>query len=345
MDDCGKRLCRQRGFYSLCLLLVLGPADAVERNWKAQRTEHGQPDLQGLWDYGTKTPFLRPSALGEKRAYTEQEAIAFERDAREANLKMDAPIDLSKGAPLAGAAIGQEADADSMERRHDLTQVNGEYRTSIIIDPANGQIPRRKGFVDFFGRIAARSFKPTDGPDTLDAPTRCLSPLPVPTIYPMPWNALLQIVQTREHIVLHTEMVHEARIVRLNGSHPERSTKVWLGDSIGHFDRDTLVVHTKDFRPEQSYAPIMPMSEEFELTERFTRVSDDEIVYSFTVVDPLAYTAPFTGERTLKRAGARDRMLEFACHEGNYSIVGILAGARKQEHDAAEGTEPIVVSR
>lgn len=345
MDRCAKRCWQMQGLHSLLLLLVIAPAHAVERDWKPPRTEHGQPDLQGFWDFGTKTPFERPTALGEKRAYTKDEALEFERKAREANQKMDAPIDLSKGAPVAGGQVGQEADADSMERRHDLTRVGGEYRTSIIIDPPNGRLPKRKEFVDFFGAITARNMKPTDGPDTLDGPTRCLATFPVPTIFPVPWNALLQIVQTKEHVVLHTEMIHDARMVRLNGTHPAHKMKLWYGDSIGHFDGNTLIVHTRDFRAEQSYAFIMTMSEELELIERFTRVGKDEVVYSFTVTDAAAYTRPFTGERTLQRARPSDRMLEFACHEGNYAMAGILAGTRKQEQDAAAKAEPVSTAR
>ncbi|MGH8185665.1 MAG: hypothetical protein ACREUC_03815, partial [Steroidobacteraceae bacterium] len=128
-------------------------------------TEHGQPDLQGTWDFGTKTPFQRPAALGEKRAYTDQEAMEFEGKAREANLKMDAPVDLTKDAPVAGGKVGEEADAPSIERRHDLTQVNGEYRTSIIIDPPTGQLPKRKEFVDHFAQMAGRGIGKADGPE------------------------------------------------------------------------------------------------------------------------------------------------------------------------------------
>jgi hypothetical protein len=318
---------------------------ATEREWKSPRTEHLHPDLQGVWDFGTKTPFQRPPSLGEQRAYTQQEALNFENEARDEIRKMDAPVDLSKGAPAPGDRIGQEADAGSMERRHDLTRVRGEYRTSIIIDPVDGQIPRRKEFVDFFGQLAQRQLKSTDGPDTLDAPTRCLSPLPVPTIYPMPWSAYVDIVQTKDHVVLHAEMIHDARIVRLNSEHRRHAIRSWMGDSIGRFEGDTLVVHTINFRPEQSYSYIMPMSNDFELTERFERVSADEIVYAFTVVDPTAYTRPYTGERTLRRADPRDRIVEFACHEGNYSMVGILAGARKAERDAAQNSQPVAASR
>jgi hypothetical protein len=323
----------------LLLLLALQAAHADDSDWKQHKTDHGYPDLQGTWDFGTKTPFQRPASLGEKRAYTEQEAMDFEGKLREANRRMEAPVDLSKDAPVAGAKIGQEADAGSVDRRHDLTRVNGEHRTSIIIDPVNGQLPKRKEFLDHFAQFSARNIRATDGPETLPAPTRCIHPLPVPSILPMPYSTLLQIVQTKDHVVLHTELVHDARIVRLNGSHPERGAKVWMGDSIGRYEGDTLIVHTINFRPEQSDSE-MPMSTDFELTERFTRTGPDEIVYSFTVVDPQAYAHPFTGERTLKRARPIDRMLEFACHEGNYSMPAILAGARKEEEEAARKVEP-----
>jgi hypothetical protein len=327
--------------YALLLLaLELSTAYATDSQWKQRTTEHGHPDLQGTWDFGTKTPFQRPAALGDKRAYSQQEARDFENKAREEHLRMDAPVDLSKNAPVAGGHVGEEADEGSMERRYDLTRVNGEYRTSIIIDPGNGRIPKRAEFVDHYARLAAMNIRQTDGPETLDAPTRCIQPLPVPSIFPMVWSALLQIVQTKDYVVLHTEMFHDARIVRLNGTHPNRGARVWMGDSIGHFEGNTLIVHTINFRPEQSWAAIMPMSEEFELTERFIRVNDDEIVYNFTVVDLKAYTRPFTGERMLKRAAPSDRILEFACHEGNYSMTGILAGARKEEETAARKVQP-----
>lgn len=300
----------------------------------AAQPTHGEPDLQGTWDFGTKTPFQRPEELGEKRTYTEREVRKLEAKAREENRQMDAPVDLSEDAPVAGGEVGEEADVVSMDRRHDFTRVNGEYRTSIIIDPPAGRIPTRPDFVDYFARLKTMGIRPTDGPEALDTPTRCIQPLPVPSIFPMVWSALLQIVQTKNSVVLHTEMFHDARIVRLNGTHPNHGAKVWMGDSIGHYEGNTLVVHTINFRPEQSYAAIMPMSEDFELTERFTRVSENEIVYSFTVADSKAYTRSFTGERTLNRAAPSDRILEFACHEGNYAMAGILAGARKQD---AEG--------
>lgn len=321
---------------SVVLWLTVSTAQTSENVWTPPTTEHGHPDLQGTWDFGTRTPWERPVALGAKRAYTDVEAAELEAKAQQANIRKDAPIDLSQNAPVVGGTVGEEADEMAMERRHELTRVNGEYRTSIIVDPPDGRIPRRKDFVDYHAGLAARNIQKTDGPEALEAPTRCLHPLPVPSIFPMPWSALLQIVQTQDHVVLHTEMFHDARIVPLNARHSSHDWNTWMGQSSGRFEGDTLVVHTLNFRPEQSYAAILPMSQDFELTERFTLTGPDEILYRFTVVDPNAYTRPFTGERTLKRAAPRDRILEFACHEGNYAMTGILAGARKQEQDGKE---------
>ena len=317
-------------------LFACHASSAAQSTWHSPRTEHGQPDLQGLWDFGTKTPFQRPAALGERRAHTEQEVIELVRKARDANAALDAPVDLTKNAPSVGGKIGQESDNDAMERRHDFTRVKGEYRTSVIIDPPNGQVPKHADFKDYLAQQKARGIATADGPESLDASTRCSMPLPVPSIFPMPWSALLQIVQSRDHVVLHTEMIHDARIVRLNGRHRGGGARVWLGDSVGRFEGETLVVHTINFRPEQSYAAILPMSDELELTERFTRTARDEITYGFTIVDAKAYTRPFSGERTFTRAAPGDRILEFACHEGNYAMTGILAGARKLEQDASK---------
>jgi hypothetical protein len=319
----------------LVLALCMDASQARDPNWKVPKTEHGQPDLQGVWNHGTITPFERPQAFGEKRMFTAEEAKEFEGRAQEGNRRLDAPVDLTRDEPAVGGAIGQEADSASVERRYDLTRVDGEFRTSIIIDPPNGRLPKRREFVDFYGERTARGIRANDGPDTMDPATRCLAPLPVGSMLPTPWSAYLQIVQTKDQVVILTELPQDVRTVRLNGEHVDQRIRKWMGDSIGHWEGATLVVHTVNFRPEQSYY-VMPFSEGFELTERFTRVSNDEIVYRFTAVDPKAFTAPFTGERTIKRAASREQIIEYACHEGNYSMEGILAGTRKQERDAAE---------
>jgi hypothetical protein len=297
------------------------------------KTEHGQPNLQGYWDFGTQTPFQRPKELGEKRAYTPEEARAMQIKLQANNAKLDEMVDLARNAPKAGDSIGQESDLMSFERRDDLTRVDGEYRTSLVVDPPNGRIAVRPEFIDHHGRRTALGLGAYDGPDTMDSPTRCLGAPGVPTLYPLPWNANLQIVQNTDHVLLFAEGQPDARIVRLNGHH--HGLRVWSGDSIGEWQGNTLVVRSMNFRPEQSYAYIMKTSDEFSLTEHFTLLGPDEILYSFTVTDPKALIAPFTVERTLKRLGPNVRLYEVACHEGNYAMGWILSGTRKQERDAA----------
>jgi len=317
------------------LCIVCAPTAHAEKKRRAPRTEYGQPNLQGVWDIGTTTPFQRASDLGTKRAYTPEEAAAVQKKTRDNNAKLDAPVDLAQGAPKAGDVVGQEADLIAFERRDDLTVVNGEIRTSLVIDPPNGRLPVKQGFVDYHAQRQARGIGANDGPDTMDVVTRCVGMPGVPSFYPMPWSANLQIVQNQDRVMLLVEGIPDARIVRLNGQHLGGGMRFWYGDSIGHWEGDTLVVHTRNFRPEQSYAFMLRMSEDFELVERFTPVSKDEIVYAYTVTDPKAYSAPFTVERTIKRQNPKQRLYEVACHEGNYAMNGILAGTRKQERDAA----------
>lgn len=150
---------------------------------------------------------------------------------------------------------------------------------------------------------------------------------------PIMMNPNLQIVQTQNYVMIMTEMIHDVRIVRLGDEHFEHNIPNWMGDSIGHWDGDTLIVHTKNFRPEQSSSRSIALSEDFELVERYTLVADNEIHYSFTATDQQAYTQAVSGERTLTRNPPEDRIYEFACHEGNYSLSGILSGARRLDAD------------
>jgi hypothetical protein len=146
----------------------------------------------------------------------------------------------------------------------------------------------------------------------------------------MPWNANLQIVQGKAYVMIMTEMNHDARIIKLLGNHDNSDFNSWMGDSIGFWEDETLVVHTINFRSEQSKF-LMAMSEQFELTERFKRVSETEILYRYTVNDPLVYTEPFTGEGTITLRKPDQLIFEVACQEGTYSMVGVLAGARSLE--------------
>ncbi len=321
-----------------CLLLLAMPVAAehppVVTSWQPSLTEYGQPDFQGNWSNRTQTPIARPTHLGNKRAYTEEEAMALEASAREADrLKAD-PLAADRTAPEIGSRIRQEADQNFTDIRIEVLKVAGEYRTSLIVDPPDGQFPFVEGArqKDIYAQYRAQGHGPMDGPEIRPAGERCLSRGIPPTTVP-PYNANFQIVQNQDYVMLFGEMVHDARIIKLNGEHQPGEIKSWLGDSVGHWEGNSLVVHTTNLRPEISHFRIVS-TEQMELSERFTMISENEIVYSFTVTDPLIYTQPFTEELTLKRREAGERLYEYACHEGNYSFSGILAGARREEMDA-----------
>lgn len=320
----------------LALLVCSSYILASDPQWSVPITEHGHPDLQGTWYFGTNTPFSRPAELGDKRAYSEEEALAVEAEMRASNLAQDAPLDPDRPAPERGGQIGFQADFNFALKRSALTRVHGEYRTSLIIDPPNGQMPRREGFKDFHDKRRERGITTYSGPEAQSAGERCLvGGLAVPSMYPPPWNANMQIVQNKDYVMMMSEMNHDARIIKLSGKRSPLDAPSWMGDSIGYWDEQTLVVHTVKFRPEQS-SFLMDMSESFEMTEYFTPVSADEILYRYTVTDLEAFTAPFTVERTIRRRAPEERIFEVACHEGNYSMVGVLAGTRYQEQMAAE---------
>jgi hypothetical protein len=301
------------------------------------RTEHGHPDLQGTWFFGSRTPFQRPVNLGNKQTYTEQEVSELESGLRNRLEQQDAPLDPNRGAPEQGARIRQEADDVFLGHwlPPEIFPVNGEYRTSVISDPPNGRLPMREGFQDFNARQRAAGLADTDGPEGQPLSGRCLMFGPaLPSLTPVMMNPNLLIVQNEDYVVIQTEMIHDARVIRLNAEHLEHDIPRWMGDSVGYWDGDTLVIHTRNFRPEQSHRMFFPHSEVLEITERYALVGDGQILYGFTAVDELAFTQPVTAERILTRNSAEERVFEYGCHEGNHSLVGILRGARFTERDS-----------
>ncbi len=301
------------------------------------RTEFGRPDFQGYWFFGSRTPLQRPTNLGDKQTYTDSEAIGLEQGMLERLNSQDAPLSPNRGAPEKGARIGQEADDTFLGHYLEpkLVKVNGEYKTSVILDPVNGRIPFREGFQDFYAKRRASGLSDTDGPEGQPLSGRCLIfGAAVPSLTPMMMNPNLQIVQTEDYLMVMTEMIHDARIIRIGDEYSRHNIPQWMGDSVAQWEGDTLVVYTKNFRPEQSSPRSIIISENFELMERYTLIDNDQIHYEFTVYDDQAYMQPFTGERILTRNGSEEKVYEFACHEGNYSLPGILAGARRQESQA-----------
>ena len=329
-----------RIYITLTISIVINTGSLAQSDnsssWVMQRTVHGYPDFHGYWFFGSRTPLQRSPGLGNRQAYSEAEAEELELAMQNRLDQQDAPLEPNRGAPEKGARIGQEAD-DAFLGHYlpaELIPINGEYKTSVIYRPMDGRIPRREGFLDFHAKRRASGLKDTDGPEGQNLSGRCLMfGAAVPSLTPGMMNPNLQIVQTKDHIMVLTEMIHDARIIRINDNHLPFNIPQWMGDSVASWEEDTLVVHSKNFRPEQSSSRTITISDEFELTERYTLVSNDKILYEFTVVDNKAYEQPFSGQRILTRNRPEERVYEYACHEGNYSLPGILAGARRLESE------------
>jgi len=296
------------------------PAGAQSRTYKAPRTADGKPDISGTFTFRTITPLQRPAALAGKGALTPAEAAAFEASE---NLRLNRDTyDPEKGQPSAGYPPRSQGGVLSYndfwyERGNQLTE---DRRTSLIVDPADGRIPYapRSG--------GGRSGGAFDNPENLSLADRCVLGFNAgPPMISGTYNNNVQIVQTRDYVVIHTEMVHEARIIPLDGR-PHGTLPRWTGDSRGRWDGDTLVVETTNFKRETS-AP--SSSATTKLVERFTRTDPDTIKYEFTVTDPTTLTRPWTAVEPLKRID--ELIYEYACHEGNYGMKGVLSGARFQE--------------
>jgi hypothetical protein len=304
-------------------------AQAFAGDYSAPRLPDGAPDLQGVWTNATATPFERSPELGDRRAFSEQEAAAISKAALAAVAADAAPSDPDKKIEAIDSLppVGNY-NLFWTDRGMTVANINGEYRTSMIIEPANGRIPPLTA--DGEQRTSARAARnPNDGPEGRALGERCLlsfGSASGPPMLPVMYNSYYQIVQSPGYVVILVEMVHDARIIRIRDRHTPDDIRKWMGDSIGHWEGDTLVVETRNFRPEQSFRG---SSENAVVTERFTRVAQDKIVYRFTVDDPATFTTSFTGELPFVTVDAN--IYEYACHEGNYALPGILSGAREAE--------------
>ncbi len=318
-----------------------------------QAQDAERPDLEGLWTNASLTNLERPDEVDDL-VVSPQRARDIAAGASVAGLpadQVDAPEARSPGeAPPAGSFDFGLRGYNSfwIDPGSTLSLVRGEFRTSHIIEPEDGQIPRRENPTgDFqqqnFGARYVTGQGDASGPEALPLSERCLigfgntaGPGMMGTLY----NSTYQFVQTDDYFVISVEMVHDARIVPLYDSAEEARAHTrpaaweqWFGDSRGWYEGDTLVVETVNIRPLQMQQSSIPISKEGRIIERFTRHSDTEIVYQFTVEDDNLYTQPWTAE--LSYHTTEGPMYEYACHEGNYSVPGILAGARREEAEAA----------
>ncbi len=320
-------------------MLLNQTALGAETGYITPRTEFGAPDLQGTWSIATQTNLERAQRFNGNLVISEEEAIRIETMVQARTEASYQPSDPDREAPDAGRNVGGY-NTFWMDPGDRLAVVNGEIRTSILVDPVDGQLPySEQGRANYAAAMQRRNSY--DGPEVRPLGERCVvgfgssgGPPKLPVLY----NNMTEIVQTEDYVVLMAEMNHDARIIRLNSEYQAPSMGKWMGDSIGYYEEDSLVVETTNFHPQQSLRSSLEHrfygSTEMKVTERFTRISDDTILYQFTVEDPENYTQPWSGELPMNLSS--EQVFEYACHEGNYALPGILAGARVAD---AEGVE------
>ena len=302
---------------SMCCLFFLLPNPAAAQ--APLRTPDGKPDLQGTWSFATVTPMERPANLAGKEFFTEQEAAAYEKEVVERNNK-----DRRDGS----------AESDVSRAYNDFwwdsgTKVVKTRRTSLVIDPKDGKIPpmvpaARERQQERQAAVRGHEF---DGPENRPLGARCIARDNVgPPLLPTRYNSNFQIVQAPGYVAIEAEEIHDVRIIRMDGRpHLPKNVRQWLGDSIGHWESNTLVVDTTNFT---DMAPFEG-AQNLHVVERFTRTGEDTILYQFTVEDPGMWTKPWSGEVPVKKISGP--LWEYACHEGNYGLENTLRGARVNE--------------
>lgn len=319
------------------------------------RTPSGKPDLSGVYDTGTLTPTERPEWLGEVEnlypfvaRFLNWAAGVSSKWAQEYESDPDreAPPEGGEGTNQGGAGRVGGYNFFWLDPGDTLGTVDGKVPTSIIYDPPNGRYPASQPGVEERMGVRYKSFihentgkatwleeegpGPFDGPETLAPSERCLISFAstVPTI-PSIYNNYKRIVQTDSHVMILQEMVHDARIIRIDSEHTPETNRKWLGDSIGYWDGDVLVVETKHFNDING---LPGADENLHVVERFSRLEDGNLYYDFTVTDKTAWTAPWSG-RYIWTSKPDAKVYEYACHEGNYAMGGILRGARLLERE------------
>jgi len=314
------------------LIMMAAPSMfAQQGDYETPMLDFGVPDLQGIWTYETRTGLQRPDHYSELEIDEETMLATLEPT----DVILDDYQNFGTNRQNDSANVGGY-DPEYFSIGESLALIDGKYRTSIIVDPPDGQIPwREQGFA--IRRQQARaifgfpqSLGRSDGPEGRALSDRCLKAFSSSTPFlSSVYNNNMQIVQSPDHVVLLVEMVHDARIVKIDQVHKDLPYRKWGGDSIGYYEGDTLVVVTRNFNPwEISSGFGISASTNMVLTERFRRVADDELRYSFTIDDPTLYTQPWSGEMPMRPSQG---LYEYSCHEGNHALPGILAGARRLE--------------
>ncbi len=302
------------GLSSLVLFVFCDTVRATGKlnTYRPPRLPDGHVDMQGMWKISNLTPLERPQGITQL-AITAAEA---------AKLKAEYLV----GDP-------NQPDDPGRDLTRSFEPIRGELHSSLIIDPDDGKIPWKQGYKEKPAALRRAVLNAFDNPEQRPAHERCLASAAAPPMQPSADSNMYRFVQAPATIVIISEFIHDVRLIRMNGTHSPAAVTSWLGDSVAWWRHDTLVVETKYFsissavRVTRRY--VFLVSPETTVIERFTRVSDHELSYVFTVSDPTFYTRPWTGETHLLRSN--DRIFETACHEGNYSMRNILEAARAND--------------
>ena len=329
---------------SLTLAFILSGSALTlfAQDYEAPRTEWDQPDLQGVWNWSSNVPMQRPSQYGERQFLTQEEVEEFARRRAAADAGSDAALNI------------EGVDGSYNDFWIENQGIGGNVRTSHIVYPENGRLPEvQEGVVEqqgVYGGITTGETRPVriaaggigaDGPEDRGLSERCIIGFNAgPPFIPSLYNNNVQIFQSKDTVVLLTEMIHDARVVPLYESKEalkslDDDIRFYTGDSRGYWDEDTLVVVTKNFNGLSASFGQSGTSYNKILTERFTRRGPYTVDYEFTVDDPATYTDKFTGIVSMTRVAGL--LYEYGCHEGNYGMENILRGARVEERLAAEG--------
>jgi hypothetical protein len=300
--------------------------------WKVARTPDGQPDLQGNWTNSTLTPLERQARFAGRAYMTEQEAAELEAQAVRTFTQQTADRQVPAAPPRQGGAVGSYNNSVWSDSRQKVAML----QTSLVVDPPDGRVPVRPEAEKIRDANNARS---SDAPEFLNVFDRCITRGVPGGFFPAPYNNGYQIIQTPGYFIIHSEMIHEARIVPTDGRpHRPAHMRSMTGDSVGRWEGDTFVVDTTNYNDKGMIATAstsgrmrgVPQSEALHVVERFRLVDANTIVYTVTVDDPNVFTRPWTVSMPLNRDNTHT-IYEYACHEGNYGIANILRTARMLE--------------
>ena len=316
----------------LAVVLSAGSAFAqAGQKYEPPRTAAGKPDLQGVWSSATATAMERPA--GYPLVITREQADAIEGGTLfNQRMKTQASyVDPTEGAPEKGKPLPPVGNYDVAytDPGSRVISIGGELRSSWIVYPENGKIPAltAEGKA-ILGASPQRTGSGYDNPEERGLGERCILMSGGPPLRSGLYNNNVQIVQTPEHVMMMVEMVHDVRVARFSSEHRKDGIQQWMGDPIARWDGDTLVVETTEFHPGQR-SERTTLSLTGKITERFTRISDRQMLYQFEINDPTTYTGVWRGETALNRLD--DSIFEYACHEGNYGLENILSGGRQND--------------